>query len=102
VTPNTQQESLDEDEEDDSVSDQPADRGVVTMFGRAFDTTGWLGYAYGPEGQLTERGFPASLSLPAAQDLATARRWHFTFAWLLVLNGIVYLAFSLASGHLRR
>jgi thiosulfate reductase cytochrome b subunit len=30
------------------------------------------------------------------------RRWHFFFAWLFVLNGIVYLVHSLASRHVQR
>jgi thiosulfate reductase cytochrome b subunit len=98
---NAKKRSEDEDDDDDE-SDQPAYRGVVTAFGRVFDTTGWLGYAYGPDGQLAPRGFPSSLTLPGARDLATARRWHFTFAWFLVLNGVVYLAFAFATGHIRR
>jgi len=95
--------SEDEDDEDDEdESDQPMYRGVVVAFGRVFDTTGWFGYAYGPDGQLTPRGFPSSLTLPGERSLATARRWHFTFAWLLVLNGFLYLAFAFATGHVRR
>jgi thiosulfate reductase cytochrome b subunit len=31
-----------------------------------------------------------------------ARRWHFFFAWILVLNGAVFMAYSVTSGHLRR
>ena len=30
------------------------------------------------------------------------RRWHFFFAWVLVINGAVYLAYSLASRHVSR
>jgi thiosulfate reductase cytochrome b subunit len=30
------------------------------------------------------------------------RRWHFFFAWLFLFNGLVYLLWSLFSGHLRR
>lgn len=95
-------QSEDEDDEDENENDQDTYRGAVTAFGRVFDTTGWLGYAYGPDGQLAARGFPSSLTLPGMRDLATARRWHFTFAWLLVLNGLIYLVFALATGHIRR
>ena len=42
------------------------------------------------------------MTLPGKKDLASGRRWHFTFAWLLVLNGFVYLIFAFASGHIRR
>jgi thiosulfate reductase cytochrome b subunit len=47
-------------------------------------------------------GFPHWATLPAWQDLATGRRWHFFFAWLLVLNSALYLLISSISGHLRR
>ncbi len=71
------------------------------MLGHRFDTTGWLGFAPGSEGELTERGFPAWITLPRSQDLATARRWHFFFAWLLVLDGLVFYLFAFAGGHWR-
>ena len=96
----SKQQPADEDNNDES--DQPAYRGAVVAFGRVFDTTGWLGYSYGPDGQLATRGFPSAVTLPGKKDLATGRRWHFTFAWLLVLNGLVYLVFGIASGHFRR
>jgi thiosulfate reductase cytochrome b subunit len=89
-------------EDDEGQSDRDAYRGAVVAFGRVFDTTGWFGYAYGPDGQLATRGFPSSVTLPGKRELATARRWHFTFAWALVLNGLIYLAFAFASGHVRR
>jgi thiosulfate reductase cytochrome b subunit len=66
-----------------------------------FKTTGLFGYSQGQDG-MTERGFPRWLTLPSYQDLATGRRWHFFFAWLLVINGAVYLLHTLLSGHLRR
>ncbi len=75
--------------------------GAVTIFGRRFDTTGILGLAPGSDGDLTERPFPAWITLPRGQDLATARRWHFFFAWLLVFDGLVFYAFAFAGGHWR-
>jgi thiosulfate reductase cytochrome b subunit len=39
---------------------------------------------------LEPNGFPYWATLPQIEDLATGRRWHFFFAWLLVLNGAVY------------
>lgn len=77
-------------------------RGVTRIFGHAFDTTGFLGASAGPGGLVWARGFPSWLTIPSYQDLSTGRRWHFFFAWLLVLNGAAYLLYSLASGHLRR
>ncbi|MFI4891496.1 MAG: cytochrome b/b6 domain-containing protein [Steroidobacterales bacterium] len=46
--------------------------------------------------------FPGWLTLPSYRDLATGRRWHFFFAWLLVLNGLVYLIAALITRHLWR
>ena len=66
------------------------------------DTTGLLGVSKGANGALEPRGLPAWATLPSYQDLATGRRWHFFFAWLFVINGLVYLASGLATGHLRR
>ena len=34
--------------------------------------------------------------------LAMARSWHFFFAWMFVVNGIVYIAYSAGSRHLTR
>jgi thiosulfate reductase cytochrome b subunit len=48
------------------------------------------------------RGFPAWATVPSYRDLASGRRWHFFFAWLFVINGLVYLAWGLIGGHLRR
>jgi thiosulfate reductase cytochrome b subunit len=77
-------------------------RGVTHLFGHAYDTTGVFGASAGHGGVMQVRGFPSWLTLPSYQDLATGRRWHFFFAWLLVLDGAVYLVYSLAGGHLMR
>lgn len=74
--------------------------GVTTIAGHDFTTTGVLG-ASRENGEWVERGFPSWATLPSYQDLATGRRWHFFFAWLFVANGLVYLAYSLTTGHLR-
>jgi thiosulfate reductase cytochrome b subunit len=46
--------------------------------------------------------FPGWMTLPGAQWLAMGRRWHLFFAWVLVLNGAAYVAYSIASRHLSR
>ncbi len=63
------------------------DRGVTSIGGHEFDTTGVLG-ASRIDGQLTPRGFPSWATLPGPNWLAMARQWHFAFAWILVLNAI--------------
>ncbi len=76
--------------------------GVTTVFGHEFNTTGVLGWSRGADGELTGRGFPAWITLPGTQWLAMARRWHFFFAWVLVINGAAYLLYTLFSRHLTR
>lgn len=76
--------------------------GVTRIFGREFETTGVLGVSAGADGALTPRGFPAWITLPSEQWLAMGRRWHLFFAWVLVVNGVLYLGYTVASGHLTR
>jgi thiosulfate reductase cytochrome b subunit len=76
--------------------------GITQAFGREYVTTGALGAATGSSGQVVARTFPSWLTLPGNRWLAMARRWHFFFAWLFVINGLCYLAYSIASRHLGR
>jgi thiosulfate reductase cytochrome b subunit len=76
-------------------------RGRVDVLGASFDTTGVLGVSKGADGTAEARAFPSWLTLPTYLDLGAGRAWHFAFAWLLVANGVVYLAHGLASGRLR-
>ncbi len=76
--------------------------GVTRIFDRPFATTGVLGLSTGPNGELAARGFPSWATLPGYQDLATGRRWHFFFAWLFVVNGLVYVVASFLSRHVWR
>ena len=50
---------------------------------------------------LEPNGFPYWATMPGLEDLATGRRWHFFFAWVLVLNGAVYLIDLFVSGRRR-
>ena len=60
-------------------------------------TTGVLGVAGGEQ-----RAFPALVTIPSSYDLAGARNWHFAFAWLLVVPGLLYWAWSFLAGHVQR
>jgi len=75
--------------------------GITEVFGHAFHTTGVFGLSTDSEGGLAERGFPSWLTLPSNQWLAMARRWHFFFEWIFILNGLAYLTYSFWSRHLR-
>lgn len=75
--------------------------GVTTIGSLRMTTTGVFG-ASAQNGQVVQRGFPAWLTLPTMRDLATGRNLHFFFAWILALNGLIYVAFAYFSGHLKR
>jgi len=60
-------------------------------------TSGWQIYNASP---LFDFTFPSFLTLGGW--LAGALQWHFTAMWLLALNGAVYVAYGILSGHFRR
>jgi thiosulfate reductase cytochrome b subunit len=72
-------------------------QGVTRVFGAEFDTTGFLGASNGEA-----RAFPAALTIPSKQSLATGRVIHFFFAWVLVITLTVWLIASTLNGHLRQ
>jgi Ni/Fe-hydrogenase b-type cytochrome subunit len=76
-------------------------RGYVELYGRQVYTTGFLGVQQGVFGP-TARAFPSWLTVPGYYSLAAARRWHFFFGWLFVLNGLLYVIFNIAVGHMRK
>jgi thiosulfate reductase cytochrome b subunit len=75
--------------------------GVTTVLGRDFETTGVLGLSL-ENGVPTARGFPSWMTVPGPRWLAMGRRWHFFFAWVFVINGLVYLALAIRSRHVSR
>jgi thiosulfate reductase cytochrome b subunit len=75
--------------------------GITRIFDHSFITTGVLGLSQ-DRGRQVARGFPSWITIPSFQWLAMARHWHFFFAWLLVINGCVYLTFSFLSRHVAR
>jgi len=76
-------------------------RGYVEVLGQRFDSTGVLGVQQTADGS-RQRAFPSWLTLPGYYSLATARRWHFFFGWFFTINGLLYMAYNLAVGHLRK
>jgi thiosulfate reductase cytochrome b subunit len=69
-------------------------RGITTILGHKFDTTGVLGYSNN-----SGRAFPAWATLPSARWLAMGRQWHLFFAWVFVINGLLFMAYALISRH---
>lgn len=85
----------------EAVQDGDAIKGVTRIGSLSFNTTGVLGVS-NVDGEPTQRGFPTWLTVPSYQDLATGRRWHFFFAWLFVINGLIYMAYGFITRHFRR
>ena len=59
--------------------------------------SGWQIYNASP---LFNFSFPDALTLGGW--LAGALQWHFAAMWLLALNGMLYVAYGILSGHFRR
>ncbi len=76
-------------------------RGYTEFYGWRVKTTGFLGVQNTETGP-SQRAFPSWLTIPGYYWLAGGRRWHFFFAWLFVLNGLLYFVYNFASGHLRK
>ena len=83
-----------------ATEDNPP-KGVTTILGHSFDTTGVLGSSTAADGEPADRAFPSWTTLPSDQDLTGGRSWHYLFAWVFVLNGAGYLLYGLLSGQLR-
>jgi thiosulfate reductase cytochrome b subunit len=62
---------------------------LITSGWRIYNATTFLGFA-----------FPKDITLGGW--LGGALQWHFAAMWLLAINGVLYLAFNVASGRLRR
>ncbi len=77
-------------------------QGITRVLGVEFDTTGVLGASNDRDGGIAPRAFPWWATIPDYRWLSMARSWHFFFAWILVLNGLAYLAWSIGSRHLAR
>ncbi len=75
--------------------------GVTRIGGREWETTGVLGLS-SADGRLYARAFPSWATVPGPQWLAMARRWHLFCAWVFVVNGLLYLAYTAFSRHLTR
>ena len=76
--------------------------GEVKLGDARIITTGLLGVSPDMTGHPQARAFPRWMTLPASRDLATARRWHFFFAWMLVFNAALYGVNAVLSGHFKR
>jgi thiosulfate reductase cytochrome b subunit len=79
-----------------------AARGFVRLGPFRAGTTGFLGVVDDGAGQPEARAFPRWLTLPKDQDLASGRRWHFFFAWVLTLSLAAYFIANFIRRRFRR
>lgn len=77
-------------------------RGITTLFGYSIETTGFLGASADLNGRVYRRAFPTWATIPSFQWLAMGRRWHFFFAWVFVINGIIFALYAFLSRHFDR
>jgi thiosulfate reductase cytochrome b subunit len=82
--------------------DSPRDGvGTLTIAGHTFTTTGWLGWTTSGIGGYASRAFPSWITIPAYQDLADGRRWHFFFGWAAAVAWLTWLVSSAIKGNLK-
>jgi thiosulfate reductase cytochrome b subunit len=75
-------------------------RGTTQVGSFRADTTGFLGVSDNMFGKPAVRAFPTWATIPGARNLAQGRRWHFFFAWVFVINGLLYWLWSWRARHL--
>jgi thiosulfate reductase cytochrome b subunit len=77
-------------------------QGILQIGNREWQTTGVLGVSKGAGGVEAQKAFPSWATIPSFQDLATGRRWHFFFAWILVINSALYFVIGFVTRHIQR
>ncbi|QQA41300.1 cytochrome b/b6 domain-containing protein [Pelagovum pacificum] len=76
--------------------------GYLRIGSATVETTGVLGVWRDGEGELRSRAFPSWATLPSGYNLALARQWHLTFAWVFAVGIFLYLLRSIWNRHLSR
>ena len=84
-----------------AANDDGEVRGFFRIYGWQFDTAGVLGVQNTEMGP-APRAFPSWLTIPGYFWLAGGRRWHFFFAWLFAINGLLYVVYNIANGHMKK
>ena len=84
------------------IGPTPQGGGELRVYQAHIPTTGVLGHWKDPNGHLQTRAFPYWATIPGRYSLAGARRWHFLFAWVLILGGTAYFIASLINRHFAR
>ncbi|MEE9434904.1 MAG: cytochrome b/b6 domain-containing protein [Sphingorhabdus sp.] len=78
------------------------DQGKLRIGALEVKTTGLLGVWKDAEGKSKKHAFPYWATIPSGYDLASARRWHLLFAWVLALPLLLFILRGLFNGHIWR
>jgi Ni/Fe-hydrogenase b-type cytochrome subunit len=81
------------------IGPTPRGGGELRVYQVHIPTTGVLGHWKDAHGHVQTRAFPYWATIPGSYSLAGARRWHFLFAWVLILGGTSYVIASLINRH---
>jgi len=84
------------------IGPTPHGGGELRIYQVHIPTTGVLGHWKDAHGHIQTRAFPHWATIPGSYSLAGARRWHFLFAWVLILGGTAYVIASLINRHFSR
>jgi thiosulfate reductase cytochrome b subunit len=76
-------------------------QGLMRIGPLTVPTTGVLGRWSDKSGTVRTTAFPGWATIPSHYDLAAGRRWHLSFAWLLVAGWLFYAVAGLLNRHIR-
>ncbi|RJF94259.1 cytochrome b/b6 domain-containing protein [Sphingomonas cavernae] len=77
-------------------------QGYLKIGNRRWDTTGVLGRWNDANGVAQRRAFPHWATIPSTYNLALARRWHLTFAWLFAFGLLCFMVRAFWNRHVAR
>ncbi|HZG32995.1 MAG TPA: cytochrome b/b6 domain-containing protein [Sphingopyxis sp.] len=78
------------------------DTGYLRIGDTRIETTGLLGRWTDGDGVERNWAFPGWATIPTSYDLASGRRWHLFFAWVLAGALTLFMLWSLFGGHVKR
>ncbi len=78
------------------------DTGYLRIGETRIETTGVLGRWTDGEGVVRKLAFPGWATIPTSYDLASGRRWHLLFAWVLAIGLTLYMLWTALGGHLKK
>ncbi|HMO76049.1 MAG TPA: cytochrome b/b6 domain-containing protein [Sphingopyxis sp.] len=78
------------------------DTGFVRIGATRIETTGVLGRWTDRDGVERTWAFPGWATIPTSYDLASGRRWHLFFAWVLAIGLTLFMLWTAFGEHLKK